>query len=91
MSTREKTNPRVVIDIWSGYTHSDAAQETNALIVKTAIEKHIKKNDYPYNGINIEHNFQCGHCKSKWTERSTEYNGGCCAEDEKNNPKPEAA
>lgn len=28
----------------------------------------------------------CSHCGNAWTEKSDSYNGGCCAEDEKNNP-----
>lgn len=28
----------------------------------------------------------CEHCGSRWTEDSPDYNGGCCYEDEKNNP-----
>lgn len=28
----------------------------------------------------------CSYCGSRWTEKSTTYNGGCCDEDEKNNP-----
>lgn len=31
----------------------------------------------------------CSHCGYAWTEQSTTYNGGCCDEDEKNNPNPE--
>jgi hypothetical protein len=31
--------------------------------------------------------FVCEHCGSGWTEDSHEYNGGCCDEDEKNNPE----
>ena len=33
----------------------------------------------------------CSHCSSPWTEKSETYNGGCCAEDEKNNPDAAAA
>jgi len=29
----------------------------------------------------------CEHCSSHWTEPSDAYNGGCCDEDEKNNPE----
>ena len=29
----------------------------------------------------------CSHCGYKWTEKSETYNGGCCDEDEKNNPE----
>lgn len=31
----------------------------------------------------------CEHCGSRWTEKSTTYNGGCCAKDEAANPNPE--
>jgi hypothetical protein len=29
----------------------------------------------------------CEFCKHRWAEKSGTYNGGCCAEDEKNNPE----
>lgn len=32
----------------------------------------------------------CEHCGGRWTEESSTYNGGCCDEDEKNNPEPAA-
>lgn len=31
----------------------------------------------------------CAGCGAKWTEDGDTYNGGCCDEDEKNNPNPE--
>jgi len=30
----------------------------------------------------------CSYCNDKWTEESLIYNGGCCEEDERNNPTP---
>jgi len=35
--------------------------------------------------------YVCSHCNGKWTEKSDTYNGGCCDEDEKNNPNPDPA
>ena len=31
----------------------------------------------------------CSYCGRLWTEESETYNGGCCSEDEENNPSPE--
>jgi hypothetical protein len=33
--------------------------------------------------------YTCEHCAARWTETSVDYNGGCCAEDERHNPAPE--
>lgn len=30
----------------------------------------------------------CSFCGGNWTEKSETYNGGCCDEDEANNPEP---
>ncbi len=36
-------------------------------------------------------NHVCEHCNSKWTEDSSDYNGGCCDRDEASAPKSESA
>lgn len=37
----------------------------------------------------VEYESVCEYCGWGWTEDIDDYNGGCCDEDEKNNPNPE--
>jgi len=67
----------------SGYSSKDAA--TASLNACRAIVVDIKRHvdNVSDRDMNIETEYVCSHCGSAWTERSTEYNGGCCDEDEK--------
>lgn len=49
------------------------------------IKRHVDGIGSVYKEDVYEHT--CEHCESKWTEVSPKYNGGCCDEDEKNNPE----
>lgn len=40
--------------------------------------------------IDVQSQAVCEHCGYTWTEKSAAYNGGCCDEDEKHNPDPQA-
>lgn len=70
----------------SGYSSNDAA--TASLNACRAIVADIKRHvdNVRDRDMDIETEYVCSHCESAWTERSAEYNGGCCDEDEKNNP-----
>jgi hypothetical protein len=37
--------------------------------------------------IKLEDDFRCAHCNSFWTEKSADFNGGCCGQDEANDPE----
>jgi hypothetical protein len=36
--------------------------------------------------IRLEDHFRCGHCNSCWSGKSADFNRGCCAQDEANDP-----
>lgn len=42
-------------------------------------------------GGTVESDAVCEHCGYRWTEKSPDYNGGCCAKDEDANPEQERA
>lgn len=56
---------------------------------RDAIKRHCDGVGY----VEIKHDTDdlCEHCGSYWTANSDTYNGGCCAEDEKNSPEALAA
>lgn len=55
--------------------------------IKRDIQRHIDNID----GVRVVSDLceTCECCGSSWTEKGTTYNGGCCDQDEKNNPNPE--
>ena len=55
------------------------------------IEQHLPRPDAKLATVIVEPCFVCGHCGSGWTESDSLYNGGCCDEDEKNNPELRAS
>lgn len=50
------------------------------------IKRHV--DDVGYAEVVPEVVHQCEFCGYNWTEESDTYNGGCCDEDEENNPNP---
>lgn len=36
--------------------------------------------------VEYDQDHVCSHCGAHWTEKSDTFNGGCCADDEKNDP-----
>jgi hypothetical protein len=51
------------------------------------LQKQIKRHvDSAGAVVRFDTGFTCEHCGSNWTEDSDTYNGGCCDEDELNNP-----
>jgi hypothetical protein len=59
--------------------------------VQALIERHV----LPHSPVGIQilrkaiPDYRCSYCNSGWTEASSDYNGGCCAGDEKHNPNPD--
>lgn len=53
------------------------------------IKRHV--DNVGYITIMSDQNYVCPDCGSGWTEESDTYNGGCCDEDEANNPNAERA
>ncbi|MGH1361010.1 MAG: hypothetical protein ACRBC3_19800 [Burkholderiaceae bacterium] len=90
----ERTNPRVLITprvkyfdiafrLESEKLTEDQADACRAII--DDINRHVDSVDGTE--IIMDEDHFCEHCDSRWTEDSDAYNGGCCDEDEKNNPE----
>ena len=58
---------------------------------KEWVEEHLPRPDARVAEVIVKPSFVCSHCKAEWTEDGPHYNGGCCDEDEKNNPENLAA
>lgn len=59
------------------------ARETCAELMRQ-IKRHC--DNVAYANVVWDTDKRCPDCGSLWTEYSKDYNGGCCGEDEKNNP-----
>ena len=77
----QKGNPLVVYDARSKQLAEEALEQ---------VRRHVDLYDKSYASVEPTRDEICEHCGNKWSERSNEYNGGCCAKDEVNNPNPEA-
>lgn len=62
-----------------------ATMEDQAADLVTSIKRHVDHVAAAY----AVYDFACKSCGAKWTEKSHDYNGGCCDADEANNPNPE--
>jgi hypothetical protein len=49
------------------------------------IKRHV--DDVASVEVEAETEAVCSHCGGDWTEDGSDYNGGCCAEDEAHNPE----
>ena len=49
------------------------------------IKRHVDNVKYVY--VEKEIAIVCEHCGYPWADKKFDYNGGCCDEDEKNNPE----
>lgn len=58
-------------------------QKANAQTIAEQIKRHVDN----VGSVEVETETQevCSHCGSAWTEDGSDYNGGCCAEDEAHN------
>lgn len=67
----------------------EAALLRHAEDFEMLVRRHVKPHaigDY-FIAQTIEREFTCSGCGAAWTEKSSTYNGGCCAADEANNPE----
>lgn len=87
MRVTERTNYRVIVEPqgprWTSYIEKEQKRDCEAIIEQ--IKRHVDGVSHLYVDFDTTHS--CGHCGHVWTEKSDTYNGGCCEEDEKNNPE----
>lgn len=95
---RVEVSPRGVGDFGqfhiSGQTQSEDDWERDCEEIASQIRRHVDGLPSGRNrGVQVEWdlNHVCSHCGYNWTENSSEYNGGCCAEDEKSAPEEQVA
>ena len=72
---------------WPLSTEALDQYRRDAQEVAKQIERRV--DGYSRNGVNVTGvEPSCSFCGNCWTEDDPKYNGGCCKEDEKNNPAP---
>ena len=49
-----------------------------------SVGRHVDDIEGAY--VQVDREYACSYCDNSWTEDSTDYNGGCCDEDEGHNP-----
>lgn len=67
-----------------GRRRIEAEYESNCKDIIDQIERHV--DGVHHAQVRSESEYVCEYCGFGWTEDSDTYNGGCCAEDERNNP-----
>lgn len=91
----KRENYRVVVEPDLRYLGSYITRDPEGLPLRLTndVAKEIKRHVDGIRDINVEFdtNKYCKSCGYDWTEQSPLYNGGCCAEDEKNNPETSPA
>lgn len=94
MKHSQNTNWRVVVPVFEPYwmvKRDRIARErelrNSAEAIAAQVRRHVDDGEGAVVDCDVE--FSCSHCGSPWTEDGNDYNGGCCGEDEKNNPNPE--
>ena len=75
---------------FSGDRRSEREVEKDLNTLERAINTRLNKYDDEFGGSRIvmEYDHTCEHCGYPWTEDDPNYNGGCCDQDESNNPDP---
>jgi len=68
--------------------HDDKDYEDACKKIVEQVRRHV--DDTISVQIECKRKHVCGFCGSNWTEDSPDYNGGCCDEDEANNPTKES-
>lgn len=85
----KRANYRVIVEPdlsnLGGYITTDREGLPYRLTEK--LMKNIKRHVDDIYDISITSDQVCEHCENLWTEKDVLYNGGCCDEDEKNNPE----
>jgi hypothetical protein len=93
MKTSSITGYRVIIDVPSrifGIEKDINNQRREASDIVDQVRRHVDC-DARDVSIETETDDACSYCGARWTEASSTYNGGCCAEDEASNPSAEVA
>jgi hypothetical protein len=82
----ENTNPRVVVTPKEPWIMVPTFEDQRKACAE--IEADIRRHVDGFESVSFEYDkkHSCEYCGSPWTENSAVYNGGCCDEDEKNNP-----
>lgn len=57
--------------------------------IAAEIKRHV--DNVRYVSVEYDQETVCEYCGSRWTEKSSTYNGGCCDEDEAHNPEETVA
>ncbi len=83
MSKKEgRSNFRVEVDPvvsrWIGFT-PEQNERKSAELLAAEIRRHC---DHGGVAVLSDDDSRCEHCNSRWTEKRTDYNGGCCDKDE---------
>jgi hypothetical protein len=79
----------IVPDSWAGGARSEEESRKAAEHIAGMIRRHVRPLDDDRGEVIVacDSEPQCSHCGSKWTGDSRDYNGGCCAMDEEQNPE----
>lgn len=91
----ETSTVSVVIDLeWDNYYLSYGAQQVEDRLrsdgneIVRLIKTHVIPHAGPFSTVvRVEREYVCDGCGHAWTEKSPDYNGGCCERDEARNPE----
>lgn len=72
-----------------GDNHTFEEEMDICMEIEEQIIRHVDGTGRRYVNIIYDVTKVCEYCGSDWTEESNDYNGGCCNEDEKQNPQSE--
>lgn len=72
----------------NGFQHSKEEEISICEKIADQIRKHVDKYEFDRGEVMVDFDVEdeCEYCGMKWTELSSDYNGGCCEQDEENNP-----
>lgn len=87
-----RSNFRVEVEPRNLMAQTEEEWERDCEAIAEQIRRHVDGLPFGHDrGVSVmwDTEFVCEHCGNRWTEDSDTYNGGCCDEDEENNPEPE--
>ena len=91
MKTIVRSNWRVEVFPLEHFYLSDKSEEGRHKFMMREADDLLaqvrRHTDHHSANVAYDTEFVCAHCGHAWTEDSPTYNGGCCDEDEKNNPE----
>lgn len=77
-----KENFRIIVTPVTRWTAKPETMERDCEEIVRSIKRHV--DDIEAAHILFDQPPVCSYCGARWTEESTKYNGGCCAQDEAN-------